>query len=166
MAPWKSVSPWGSFRISFSQACCIECLFLWLIVDIFLYLTHCDPSPSCFDPVCLLLAHPWLRLSRIGCISTTKHFHHQKQAAESLHQQQAAGEAEQRVERTLLKLSRHSWLGSRVCVLRYGFLFTSHLSWLGFVVWVCVLGLGSRLRPATPGWGVRVCVCLFVPSSS
>ena len=33
---------------------------------------------------------------------------------------------------------RHSLLGSAVCV--------------------CVLGLGFRLRPATPGWGVGVCV--------
>ena len=33
-------------------------------------------------------------------------------------------------------------------------------SWLGCTVWVCVLGLGFWLRPATPGWGVRVCVCL------
>ena len=32
-------------------------------------------------------------------------------------------------------------------------------SWLGCVVWVCVLGLGFRLRPATPGWGVGVCAC-------
>ena len=33
-------------------------------------------------------------------------------------------------------------------------------SWLGCVVWVCVHGLGLRLRPAAPGWGVGV--CLFV----
>ena len=32
-------------------------------------------------------------------------------------------------------------------------------SWLGFAVWMCVVGLGSRLRPATPGWGVELCVC-------
>ena len=32
-------------------------------------------------------------------------------------------------------------------------------SWLGCVVWVCVSGLGFRLRPATPGWGVGVRVC-------
>ena len=38
-------------------------------------------------------------------------------------------------------------------------------SWLGCVVWVCVFGLGFRLRPATPGWGVRVCVCLCAPSA-
>ena len=38
-------------------------------------------------------------------------------------------------------------------------------SWLGCAVWVCVLGLGSRLRPATPGWGVGVCVCLCVHSA-
>ena len=36
-------------------------------------------------------------------------------------------------------------------------------SWLGCAVWVCVLGLELLLRPATPGWGVRVCVCLCVP---
>ena len=34
-------------------------------------------------------------------------------------------------------------------------------SWLGCAVWVCVPGSGSRLRPATPGWGVGVCVCLW-----
>ena len=36
-------------------------------------------------------------------------------------------------------------------------------SWLGCAVWVCVFGLGFWLRPATPGWGVRVCVsvCLL-----
>ena len=38
-------------------------------------------------------------------------------------------------------------------------------SWLGCVVWVCVLGLGFWLRPATPGWGVRVCVCLCAQSA-
>ena len=55
---------------------------------------------------------------------------------------------------------RHSWLGCWgvcvfVCALR---LYPASL-WLGCVVWVCVLGLGSRLRPATLGWGVGVCVC-------
>ena len=33
-------------------------------------------------------------------------------------------------------------------------------SWLGCAAGVFVLGLGFRLRPATPGWGVGVCVCL------
>ena len=33
-------------------------------------------------------------------------------------------------------------------------------SWLGCAVWMCVFGLGFRLRPATPGWDVGVCVCL------
>ena len=32
--------------------------------------------------------------------------------------------------------------------------------WLWFAMWVCVLGLGVQLRPAAPGWGVEVCVCL------
>ena len=32
-------------------------------------------------------------------------------------------------------------------------------SWLGCAPWVCVFGLGFRLRPVTPGWGVGVCVC-------
>ena len=32
-------------------------------------------------------------------------------------------------------------------------------SWLGCAVWVCVLGPGFLLRPATPGWGVRGAVC-------
>ena len=31
--------------------------------------------------------------------------------------------------------------------------------WLGFAAWVCVLGLGFRLRPATPDWVVGLCVC-------
>ena len=34
-------------------------------------------------------------------------------------------------------------------------------SWLGCVVWVCVLGLELRLRPTTPGWGVDGCDCLW-----
>ena len=35
-------------------------------------------------------------------------------------------------------------------------------SWLGCAVWMCVLGLGFRLCPATPccGVGVRVCLCV------
>ena len=37
-------------------------------------------------------------------------------------------------------------------------------SWLGCAVWVCVLGLGFWLRPATPGRGVGVCVCPCVRS--
>ena len=34
-------------------------------------------------------------------------------------------------------------------------------SWLGCAVWVCMLGLGLRRRPSTPGWvvGVSVCFC-------
>ena len=38
-------------------------------------------------------------------------------------------------------------------------------SWLGCAVLMCVLGLGFRLRPATPGWGVGVSVCLCVCSA-
>ena len=38
-------------------------------------------------------------------------------------------------------------------------------SWLGCAVWVCVLGLGFRLHPATPGWAVGVCVCLCALST-
>ena len=38
-------------------------------------------------------------------------------------------------------------------------------SWLGCVVWVCVLGLGFQLRPTTPGWGVWVCMCLCARSA-
>ena len=38
-------------------------------------------------------------------------------------------------------------------------------SWLGRAVWVCVLRLWFWLRPATPGWGVGVCVCLCAPSA-
>ena len=38
-------------------------------------------------------------------------------------------------------------------------------SWQGCAVWVCVLGLGIRLRPANPGLGVRLCVCLFARSA-
>ena len=38
-------------------------------------------------------------------------------------------------------------------------------SWLGCAVWVCVFRLGFRLRPATRGLGVRVCVCLCARSA-
>ena len=55
---------------------------------------------------------------------------------------------------------RHSWLGFwGVC----GCVRAPPVprrSWLRCVVWVCVLGLGFRLRPVTPGWGVGVGVCL------
>ena len=36
---------------------------------------------------------------------------------------------------------------------------------LGRAAWVCVLGLGFRLRPATPGWGVGVRLCLSARST-
>ena len=32
-------------------------------------------------------------------------------------------------------------------------------SWLGSALWVCVFGLWFRLLPATPDWGVGLCVC-------
>ena len=38
-------------------------------------------------------------------------------------------------------------------------------SWPGCAVWVCVLGLGFRLRAASSGWGVGVCVCLCLRSA-
>ena len=44
-----------------------------------------------------------------------------------------------------------------VCVCGRAPLVPRH-SWLGCAVRVCVLGLGFRLRPASPGWVVRVCV--------
>ena len=34
-------------------------------------------------------------------------------------------------------------------------------SWLGCALWVCALGLGFRLRPATPGWGLWCVGWLF-----
>ena len=54
---------------------------------------------------------------------------------------------------------RHSWLGCwgvPVCVRAP--LVPRH-SWLGYAVGVCVFGLGLRLHPATPGWGVGLCMC-------
>ena len=58
---------------------------------------------------------------------------------------------------------RHSWLGCsgvRVCVPAPPV--PCH-SWPGCAAWVCVLGLGFPLRPATPRWGVGVCVFVCVP---
>ena len=52
--------------------------------------------------------------------------------------------------------------GVRVCVRA---LLVPRHSWLGCAVWVCVLGLEFWLRPATPGWGAGVCVCLCVRSA-
>ena len=61
--------------------------------------------------------------------------------------------------RTSLVL-RHSWLQCwGVCVGVHPLLVPRH-SWLGCAVWMCVLRLGFRRRPATGGWGVGVCVCL------
>ena len=54
---------------------------------------------------------------------------------------------------------RHSWLGCwgvRVCVRAPP---VPRHSWLWCAAWVCVFLLGFPLRPATPGWGVGVCVC-------
>ena len=67
-----------------------------------------------------------------------------------------------------LAAPRHSWLecwGVCVCVCVRAPLLPRH-SWLRCAVWLCVLGLGFRLRPATPGWGVGVGVCLCVRSVS
>ena len=51
---------------------------------------------------------------------------------------------------------RHSWLGCwAVCVLCLHPATPGH----GCAVWVCVFGLGFRLRPATLGWGVGLCAC-------
>ena len=58
---------------------------------------------------------------------------------------------------------RHSWPGCWGVRVRAP-LVPRH-SWLGCAVWVCVLGLGSRLRPATLEWGVGVCVPSCAPSS-
>ena len=55
--------------------------------------------------------------------------------------------------------ARQSWLGCwvvRVCVRAP--LVGGH-SWLGCATWLCVLGFGFRLRLATLGWVVGVCVC-------
>ena len=50
-----------------------------------------------------------------------------------------------------------------VCVCVRASLVLRH-SWLGCAAWFCVLGLGFRLRPATPCWCVWVCVCLCAHS--
>ena len=67
-------------------------------------------------------------------------------------------------------------LGKNTILLRFGYstwtflskraprVVTRH-SWLVCAVWVCVLGLGFWLRPATPGWGVGACVCLCAHSA-
>ena len=51
-----------------------------------------------------------------------------------------------------------------VCVSAQAPLVPRH-SWLGCAVRACVLGLGFRLSPASPGWGVGVCVCLSARSA-
>ena len=51
-----------------------------------------------------------------------------------------------------------------VCVCVRASRVPSH-SWLGCAVWVCVLGLGCSLRPATTGRGVGVFVCLGARST-
>ena len=61
---------------------------------------HC--SPSCFDPDSLLLAYYWLGLSWIDCISSKpKLFISKNKQQETLHQQQAAGEAKHSAETTI-----------------------------------------------------------------
>ena len=61
---------------------------------------HC--SPSCFDPDSLLLAYYWLGLSSIDYISSKqKLFISKKKEQETLHQQQATGEAKHSAEITI-----------------------------------------------------------------
>ena len=57
---------------------------------------------------------------------------------------------------------RHSWLGCLGCVCSCvrAPLVPCH-SWLGCAAWLCVPGLGFRLRPASHGWGVGVCVFVY-----
>ena len=58
---------------------------------------------------------------------------------------------------------RHSWLGCwGVCVLGARSAGTPPLL-ARLCGRVCVLGLGARLRPATPGWGVGLCVFVLAP---
>ena len=57
-----------------------------------------------------------------------------------------------------------AWLLRCVCVCVRAAPVPRH-SWLGRAVRVCVLGIGVRLRPATPGWGVGACVCLCACSA-
>ena len=67
----------------------------------------------------------------------------------------------------VLAAPRHSlpgYWGVCVCVCVRAPLVPCH-SWLGCAVWVCVLGLGFRLRPTTAGRGVGVCVCLCACSA-
>ena len=57
-----------------------------------------------------------------------------------------------------------AWVLGCVCVCVHAPPVPCH-SWLGCAVWVCALGLGFWLRPATPGLGVGVCVCLSARST-
>ena len=59
----------------------------------------------------------------------------------------------------------HSWLGYWGACVSVGAPLVPRHSWLGCATCVCVLGVGFRLRPATNGWGVGVCVCLSVRSA-
>ena len=60
----------------------------------------------------------------------------------------------------------HSWLGCAVWVCAWARVSAApRHSWLGCLVCVCVFGLGFGLRPATPGLGVGLCVCLCARSA-
>ena len=100
MALWMRVSLWGSFPISFSQTCknissCVAmyancCGLLLIVVFIELFVTAALHA--------LILIFFYLLISGLGypglvVFQQLKHFPHQKQAAGTLHQQQAAGEA-------------------------------------------------------------------------
>ena len=67
------------------------------------FMFHClQCSPSCFDPDSLLLAYYWLGLSWIDCISSKPKLSISKnKQQETLHQQQAAGEAKHSAETTI-----------------------------------------------------------------
>ena len=59
----------------------------------------------------------------------------------------------------VLAAPRHSWLGCRRVRVAVRAPLVPRHSWLGCGAWVCVLGLGFRLRPTSLGWGVGACVC-------
>ena len=56
----------------------------------------------------------------------------------------------------------HSWLGvSPLCVCLCACSTCTPPLLARVAAWMCVFGLGSRLRPASPGWGVGPCVFVY-----
>ena len=88
------------------------------------YCLHC--SPSCFDPDSLLLAHLWLGLSWIDCISANKRFASPKTSSRKPYTSSKQQERQKHSVETTINVSASKLASSTSCALAW-----MKWSWLG-----------------------------------